>query len=436
MSFSLSMNTDFATREQVEAFVSKHKIRNMLQSLFSELVIQMPENPILYMMDSLKSKMKAADIAPAKPKRVTIIKNGETRFGQICFVSNDKEAFLQKAGQLLRTRARRMFNSRGAEYTDVNMIDGEETIYISDGSDFVDPHTPHSADAEIQAEPEEEEKTTADQSPEPATPLIVEKVTLTLNSQDAAKLHGLSLMTFGSIEAGGLLGLLNRVRTADTPSLTADGLAEILDIVSSMAEDADKEVLTQHIPATMAQFFDQAGAGAYEWAHFASLLVLCKGSYEEKLQALYGVVDAESTGAVAREVLINAVDASLCLGFALGSANFTADIQQNLRALAEDLLSVPNAEGELIAAMDFDTFANLVGATEHLRHMLEANSAPPTAEPSGPASPAPESGEESGVEVSGARTPTSPRPENNSRPSSAERNSSASGGEDSTPADD
>eukprot|EP00696_Hemimastix_kukwesjijk_P009797 gnl/Hemi2/22361_TR7446_c0_g1_i1.p1 gnl/Hemi2/22361_TR7446_c0_g1~~gnl/Hemi2/22361_TR7446_c0_g1_i1.p1 ORF type:complete len:235 (-),score=72.63 gnl/Hemi2/22361_TR7446_c0_g1_i1:131-835(-) len=139
MDFSVNMNTGFATREQLHDYIERYKLRPMMQGLFSELLLHMPQDPVLFLIDSLKAKRKETAQTSARPKRVTVLPNGSLTGGHVMFATDSLQTFLNKAGSLLGITAKRLFSFSGAEYADINLVEGEETLFVSDGPAWIDP---------------------------------------------------------------------------------------------------------------------------------------------------------------------------------------------------------------------------------------------------------------------------------------------------------
>lgn len=300
----MSMSTDFATRDQVEEYVARHKLRNVLQVIFSEIVLHLPENPVMYMMDSLRNKLFITPDMPIRPKRVTVYKNGSRRNGQVCLITDSKATFLAKVGSLLGIKAKRLFNVRGAEYSEIELIDSEETIFVSAGEAFADPNAVASVEMQIQVITTELVPLKFDDiSPEPETvsvgapklepgfilgavldrfPGALEKL------RDASRLSGLKYVDINSI-----MDAFNR---HGSRSVSPENLSRILGelVAVSGVEPSSPDYLALTFVPQLYALFDPERSNLIDFSEpAAGLSVLCKGSREDHLQFIGQLCDSE-----------------------------------------------------------------------------------------------------------------------------------------------
>eukprot|EP00697_Spironema_sp_BW2_P004692 gnl/Spiro4/16369_TR8788_c0_g1_i1.p1 gnl/Spiro4/16369_TR8788_c0_g1~~gnl/Spiro4/16369_TR8788_c0_g1_i1.p1 ORF type:complete len:496 (+),score=94.62 gnl/Spiro4/16369_TR8788_c0_g1_i1:32-1489(+) len=127
------------TRDDVEEYVCKHRLRRLLQGLFAEMITKLPSNPLLFLMNAVKAKSgRELFEGHARSRRATVLRNGTSKGGQVVLISGDTDKFLADVRALFGLPIKRIFSQTGAEFTDVTMIDHDETVFVSCGEDFKD----------------------------------------------------------------------------------------------------------------------------------------------------------------------------------------------------------------------------------------------------------------------------------------------------------
>eukprot|EP00697_Spironema_sp_BW2_P000217 gnl/Spiro4/10288_TR5475_c0_g1_i1.p1 gnl/Spiro4/10288_TR5475_c0_g1~~gnl/Spiro4/10288_TR5475_c0_g1_i1.p1 ORF type:complete len:415 (+),score=75.69 gnl/Spiro4/10288_TR5475_c0_g1_i1:105-1349(+) len=374
MSFTMSLATDYATREQVETYVSKHKVRNVLQVLFSELVLHLPENPIMYMMESLKNKLVITPDMPLRPKRVTVMRNGSRRGGQVCFVTDSKETFLRKAGALLgfREPATRLFNVRGAEYMQIEIIDSEETLFVSAGEDFLDPTATAIADFCVQADLAPPKSATAEPEPtpspaaEPSVPSLIPVgqllgVALTTPTfrDTFVKLRQLSRsILLKYIDINDVATILTHVGRTHTPESWRTALEVMVQHNSADTGTSPPDLLLNTFAPQSFALFEHSGVA--DVAELGGAIgFLCRGITEEKQRYFFSL--SEHDGVVSdRESLYRSFVAVERMLYAFGEVpTWSEDARKGVRDVLAAAFTSPNPDQKL----DFDEYVSRIHAS-------------------------------------------------------------------------
>eukprot|EP00697_Spironema_sp_BW2_P006885 gnl/Spiro4/21067_TR10275_c0_g1_i3.p2 gnl/Spiro4/21067_TR10275_c0_g1~~gnl/Spiro4/21067_TR10275_c0_g1_i3.p2 ORF type:complete len:546 (+),score=156.05 gnl/Spiro4/21067_TR10275_c0_g1_i3:27-1664(+) len=125
-------------------YIEKKQIKKTLHDLIGATLLHVPEDPVLFLLDTLISRqaVKQAERGGKMVESVTVFENGHLLGGQKVELPSgiSMEQFLLKAGNALGLPAvSRVFSRDGAEYTDIMLLVGGETVYVSEDQPWRDP---------------------------------------------------------------------------------------------------------------------------------------------------------------------------------------------------------------------------------------------------------------------------------------------------------